>query len=202
MLDWSLEPARTAVINVDMQRCFVADTPIAAPGGPMLLPKINELVRRFRSAGALIVHTRGVLKADGSDTGVVAKLLPPFIRGLYTEGAATMELHDDLDVAAEDVIIDKPRYGAFHGTALDVLLRSRGVDTLVICGIATNICCETTAREASQHDYRVVFLSDGTATSDMNGVPAASLQRATLASLGQVFARIATIEDVVAAIAA
>jgi ureidoacrylate peracid hydrolase len=67
---------------------------------------------------------------------------------------------------------------------------------VIISGIATNICCETTAREASQHDFRVVFLSDATATREMNGVPAHDLQRATLASLGMVFAQIATINDV------
>jgi hypothetical protein len=57
-------------------------------------------------------------------------------------------------------------------------------------------CCETTAREAYQHDFRVVFLSDGTATREMNGVAADDLQRATRASLGMVFAQIATINDV------
>jgi len=67
---------------------------------------------------------------------------------------------------------------------------------VLISGIATNICCETTAREAAQHDFRVVFLSDGTATKDMNGVAATDLQRATLASVGMVFAQIATIDEV------
>jgi ureidoacrylate peracid hydrolase len=76
------------------------------------------------------------------------------------------------------------------------MLRTRGVDTVVISGIATNICCETTAREAAQHDFRVLFLSDGTATKEMNGVPAEDLQRATCASVGMVFAQIATIDEV------
>jgi ureidoacrylate peracid hydrolase len=80
------------------------------------------------------------------------------------------------------------------------VLRSAAVDTVLISGIATNICCDTTAREASQRDYRVVFLSDGTATKEMNGVPAAELQRATLASLAMVFVRVATVEEVVTAL--
>jgi ureidoacrylate peracid hydrolase len=67
---------------------------------------------------------------------------------------------------------------------------------VIISGIATNICCDTTAREAAQHDFRVVFLSDGTATKEMNGVAADDLQQATLASLGMVFAQIATTEEV------
>lgn len=95
------------------------------------------------------------------------------------------------------MILDKPRYGAFTGTDLESRLRSRGIDTVIVSGIATNICCETTAREASQLDFHVFFLSDGTATTDMNGVTAAELQRATCASLGQVFAQIITIDEMI-----
>ena len=76
------------------------------------------------------------------------------------------------------------------------MLRSRGIDTVIISGIATNICCETIAREAAQHDFCVFFLSDGTATKEMNGVPADALQRATLASRGMVFAQVATTDEV------
>jgi nicotinamidase-related amidase len=71
-------------------------------------------------------------------------------------------------VGDRDVILNKPRYGGFHGTDLEMVLRSAGVDTVIISGIATNICCETTAREAAQRDFHVYFLSDGTATKEMN----------------------------------
>ena len=193
---WGIDPARTAVINVDMQRCFVEGTPIASPDGLSLLPKINEFVRACRDAGMLVVHTRGWMRSDGSNAGVMAELVPPFIVNLYTEGTETAELHDGLEVEPADIVLNKPRYGAFHATDLELILRSRGVDTVIISGIATNICCETTAREAAQRDFKVIFLSDGTATTDMNGVPAAELQRATCASLGMVFARIATMDEV------
>ena len=191
-----LVPAKTALVNVDMQRCFVEGSPLASPDGLALLNKVNGLIRTCRQAGVLVVHTRGWMARDGSNLGVMAELVPPFIVDLYTEGSPTAELHEALDVAAEDLIVDKTRYGAFHGTDLARQLRDRGIETVIISGIATNICCETTAREASQHDFRVVFLSDGTATKEMNGVPAQDLQRATLASLGMVFAEIATVADV------
>lgn len=197
MSAFPLVPTRTALINVDMQRCFVADSPLAAPDGRALVDKINGLIRTCRTAGSLVVHTRGWMAKDRSNLGVMAELVPPFLIDLYTEGTPTAELHDALDVAPEDLIVDKTRYGAFHGTDLAQQLRQRGIETVIISGIATNICCETTAREASQHDFRVIFLSDGTATKEMNGVPAEELQRTTLASLGMVFAQIATVEDVV-----
>lgn len=191
-----LVPATTALLNVDMQRCFVEDTPLASPDGPALVEKINALIRTCRETGALIVHTRGWMARDGSNHGVMAELVPPFLVDLYTEGTPAAELHDALDVAADDLIVNKTRYGAFHGTDLAQQLRQRGIDTVIVSGIATNICCETTAREASQHDFRVVFLSDGTATKEMNGVSAQDLQRATVASIGMVFAQIATISEV------
>ena len=100
-----------------------------------------------------------------------------------------------------DVILNKPRYGGFHGTDLEMVLRSAGVDTVIISGIATNICCETTAREAAQRDFHVYFLSDGTATKEMNGVAAEELQRATCASLAMVFAQVATVDEVIHKIA-
>jgi ureidoacrylate peracid hydrolase len=196
MPDFPLVPAKTALLNVDMQRCFVKDSPLASPDGPALVEKINALIRTCRETGALIVHTRGWMARDGSNHGVMAELVPPFLVDLYTEGTPAAELHDALDVAADDLIVNKTRYGAFHGTDLAQQLRQRGIDTVIVSGIATNICCETTAREASQHDFRVVFLSDGTATKDMNGVSAQDLQRATVASIGMVFAQIATISEV------
>ena len=76
-------------------------------------------------------------------------------------------------------------------------LRSRGIDILIIGGIATNVCCETTAREAMQREFRVFFLSDGTATADMGEVPAAELQRASLGTLGFLFAQILTVEEMI-----
>ncbi|MGA8993222.1 MAG: isochorismatase family cysteine hydrolase [Nocardioidaceae bacterium] len=201
MANFSLVPARTALVDVDMQRCFVEGSPLASPQGPVVLQRINQLIAACRDAGALVVHTRGWMRPGGSNLGVMGELVPPFIIDLYTEGSEYAELHPALDVQPSDVVVSKPRYGGFHGTDLELVLRSSGVETVIVSGIATNICCETTAREAAQRDFRVVFLSDGTATKEMNGVPAADLQRATCASLGMVFAQIARVDEVITKLA-
>ena len=60
--------------------------------------------------------------------------------------------------------LEKPRFGAFHGTDLELILRSRGIDSVIISGIHTTVCVDTTAREADMRDFRVFFLSDGTST--------------------------------------
>jgi nicotinamidase-related amidase len=200
MAELSINPTRTALLNVDMQRCFVEGSPLASPEGLDLVGRVNEVISASRDAGATVVHTRGWMRPDGANLGVMGELVPPFIVELYTEGSDSAQLHDALDVAPSDIILDKPRYGAFHATDLELILRARGIDTVIISGIATNICCETTAREAAQRDFRVIFLSDGTATKEMNGVSAAELQRATCASMGMVFARIFTVNDVTTAL--
>jgi len=202
MTGFAMVPSRTALINVDLQRCFVEGSPLASPGGPAVVERVNRLARACREAGALVVHTRMSVKPDRSNAGVVmTELVPAFILDLLAEGANSAVLHDALEADPADIIVGKPRYGAFHGTDLAQILRSRGIDTVIITGIATNICCETTAREASQHDFHVFFVSDGTATMEMSGVPAKDLQRATCASLGQVFAEVVTLDDVLGRIA-
>lgn len=193
----AFEPARTALVNVDVQRCFVEQSPLAAENGRELVDRINRLAACCRVADIPVIHTRGWMRADGSNIGVMAEMVPPFIVALYTEGVPSAELHETLELGPSDIILDKPRYGAFHGTDLELILRSKGVDTIIVSGIATNICCDTTAREAAQRDFRVIFLSDGTGTKEMNGVSADELQWATCASLGMVFAQIATVDEVV-----
>ena len=96
-----------------------------------------------------------------------------------------------------DVRLDKPRFGAFTGTDLELTLRTRGIDTVIVSGISTIVCCDTTAREAHARDFRVFFLSDGTATA---GGP--EFQSLTLDVLDGLFAQVLTTEEMLAKIAA
>ncbi len=72
----------------------------------------------------------------------------------------------ELKVTTKEAILDKNRYSAFFGTDLDKRLRVEGVEDLLICGVMTNCCCETTARDAFVRDYRVFFVADATATAN------------------------------------
>jgi ureidoacrylate peracid hydrolase len=195
MAELSFSPRRTALINVDMQNCFVDGSPISAPGGLRLLERVNELTGRCRAAGMLIIHASHVLRPDLSNAGLLAEN-PLVAQGIISKGSQSASLHPALDVQSTDTLLEKPRFGAFHGTDLELLLRSRGIDTAVISGIATNVCCETTAREAAVRDFRVIFLSDGTATFGIGDVTAGELQRATCATIGLVFGTVALIDDV------
>jgi biuret amidohydrolase len=106
-------------------------------------------------------------------------------------------LHSRLEVLAGDIVLEKPRFGAFHGTDLELILRARGVDSVILTGIATNVCVETTAREAAVRDFRVFFTSDGTATPDVEGVSRHDLQRATCAVLATAFAQVLTVQQMI-----
>ncbi|HEU5103703.1 MAG TPA: isochorismatase family cysteine hydrolase [Roseiflexaceae bacterium] len=195
MVDFAVIPARTALINVDMQNCFVAGYPMSAPDGLALLERINQLAAACRAAGILVVHTRHVLRPDGANVGVFGEIVPPAKDGFFRSDSVAVALHPRLAVDAQDIVLDKPRYGAFHATDLEMVLRAWDIDTLIISGIATNVCCETTAREAMVRDFHVLFLSDGTATLGMGDASADELQKATLATLGTLFAQVLSIEE-------
>ena len=200
MVDFEVFPARTALVNVDMQNCFVEGSPIAAPDGLVVLERINKVAAACRRAGILVIHTSSVFRADGSNLGVLAEFDPILKTGILNKGSQAAALHRGLIVDVADILLDKPRFGAFHGTDLELILRSRGIDTLIITGIATNVCCETTAREAAVRDFRVLFLSDGTATFGIGDLSAPELQKATCATLGKVFAQILTVDEMISKI--
>jgi len=200
MVDFAVFPERTALINVDMQNCFVEGSPIAAPDGLGVQQRINRVATACRRAGILVIHTSHVFRSDGSNIGVLGEINPIVKTGILSKGSESAALHKGLSVDARDILLDKPRFGAFQSTDLELILRSRGIDTVIVTGIATNVCCETTAREASVRDFRVLFLSDGTATDGMGNASGAELQKATCATLGYLFAQVLTVDEMIAKI--
>jgi biuret amidohydrolase len=197
MTDFPLNPERTALLDIDMQSCFVADHPLSAHDGLVLLKRLNRLINVARDAGVLVIHTRHVLQPDGADSGRLRDFAPPPILALLHEGSASAELHPGLSRQPADLVLTKPRFGAFHRTQLEAELKNRRIDTVIIGGIATNVCCETTAREAAVRDFRVFFLSDGTATLPMGNLSADALQAATCTTLGVLFARVVTVDEMI-----
>jgi nicotinamidase-related amidase len=187
MTDFKFDPRRTALLNIDMQNCFVENSPVAAPRGREIVPRINKLAEVCRKRGVLVIHTLHLVRPDGSNTGVMGVIIPAIAAGLINKGNKQAELHPDIVVGKNDILLEKPRYGAFHGTDLDLILRNRGVDTVIVTGICTNVCCETTVREAN---IKVFFISDATATFNTPEVSADQIQPVVLATLKAAFAQI------------
>jgi nicotinamidase-related amidase len=197
MLKFSLVPKRAALLNVDMQNCFVEGSPIAAKDGLVILERVNRVASECRNVCSTVIHTAHVLREDGSNGGLLVENIEAVRMGVIRKGSVSARLHTGLNIHIADIILEKPRFGAFHGTDLELILRSKGIDSVIISGIATNVCCESTAREAAVRDFKVFFLSDGTGTSAMNGASADELQKATCATLGYLFAQIVTVDETI-----
>ena len=201
MPDFTVNLKRLALVNVDMQNCFVENSPFAAPDAFEVMRRINRLAEACRKSDVMVVHTLHVVRPDGSNAGVMGEIIPAVREGAINKGNPQAELHGDLIIDRGDVILEKPRYGAFHGTDLELILRARDIDSIIVTGIATNVCCETTAREAAVRDFRVFFLSDATATSGIGDLSADEVQRATCATLGKRFAQVLTTDEMLSKIA-
>ena len=168
----SLEPAKTALIVVDMQRAFVAEgAAIETPAARGIVPNINRLARALRTSGGnvvWIVSTYGPRPEDYWPTffdHVMSREASERFRGALIEGCDSHAIYDPLDVRADDPIVSKNRFGAFVGSGgkLESLLRERGIDTLLVTGTVTNMCCETTAREAAMLSFKTIMVADGNA---------------------------------------
>jgi nicotinamidase-related amidase len=197
MVEFALVPGRSALVNVDVQNCFVEGGALAADDARAVIGRINRVAAACRSAGIPVIHVSHVLRPDGSDAGVLGEIAPSVRDGVIAKGSPSAALHASLEVDPRDLRLDKPRFGAFHGTDLERMLRARGVDTVIITGISTNVCCETTAREATVRDFRVFFVSDGTANSAVGDLPAAEVRRASCATLAHMFAQVLTVAEMI-----
>ncbi|THD58154.1 hydrolase [Phenylobacterium sp.] len=157
----TLPAQTTALILVDLQK-FIAGLPLQPHSGEAVVAKGMDLARRFRAAKAPVVLVNVAFAPDLADSlkSPVDQPsgMPP---GGFPEGWT--ELVDGL-AEPSDLRVTKRQWGAFYGTDLDLQLRRRGVTTVVIGGIATNMGVESTARAAHEHGYAVVLAEDATAT--------------------------------------
>ena len=203
-LDDKVRPEHTALIVVDVQNDFCAEggmmhaegldlTAVQAMAGR--LPELTESAHR---AGALVVFVRSVYSSANNS----------YLSDVWLEQAARRrgDSYTKRDVCAADSwegdffgdvgpqpgdpIVTKHRFSAFHNTDLETILRANGIRTLVMTGVATNICVETTARDGFVRDYYIVFLSDGTATYDD------SSHAATLSVIDRFFGQVADVAGV------
>lgn len=144
---------KTAMLVIDMQHYFHGLV------GP-ILDNVLCLIDACCTAQVKIVFTRHGVHDPLNDGG----MLTTWWDDLILHGSEAWELDKELKPNSSDLIIDKNRYSAFQGTDLDDWLGKNGVEDLIISGVMTNLCCETTARDAFGHDYRVFFVADATAT--------------------------------------
>jgi len=190
------------MIVVDMQNDFVPPgAAMETPAARAMVPKLAEALRICRSAGIRVIYTAHVHRRDGSDMGLFDDMHPPIAsRAALVDGTPGADIYPDLAPRPDEHVIKKHRYSGFFGTDLDIILREWGVDTVIISGTTTENCCHATARDAMFRNYRVVFLSDATATYDypdrgFGSMPNEQVHQATLVILAASTAHVMSVAD-------
>lgn len=198
-----LDLRRTAHIVVDLQNGFMAPgAPVEVPVAREIVPSVNAISRAMRARGGQNIFLRMTVDAQ-SRAGwsnwfayLQSEQDAETIANAFSRHAHHWELWPQLEVAHPDLTVDKTRFGAFvpGASPLHELLQARGIDTLIITGTLTNCCCESTARDAMQMNYKVIFVADATATlSD-------ATHNATLENMAMLFADVMMTSEVIDAV--
>jgi nicotinamidase-related amidase len=174
-----LNSSKLALIVIDMQNEFA---PMAKP----ILAEVNATIVSARRAGIPVIFTQHGHPNPEADVKTSVLVRWWGVNGSIRKGSHNWELLSNLDVASNEIILDeKTTYDAFYQTRLKSLLDEQNIDTVIISGVLTQFCCETTARSAFVHNYDVIFLSDGT------GPPC----QATLDIIAYGFGKVITCEE-------
>jgi ureidoacrylate peracid hydrolase len=173
MTDAVVPRKRVALLLVDMQNGFckpdgsfakmTAGRGLSIELCQKAVAGCQRLLEAARTVGVPVVFTRYVYHHDYVDGGVLLEKYPEMKDiGSLAEGSWDAEIVEELAPHGSEFVIDKSRYSSFYGTRLEPILNGLGVDSLVVGGVTTNICVETTVRDASQRDYHVFVVSDAT----------------------------------------
>jgi len=186
-VDIVFQPEKATLLVLDMQKYFLdADSHAYIPSAPALVPGINKLVDAFTEAGQSVVATRHVNTPE--DAGMMSKwwrdLIDP--QAAYSHYSNTIKTQHAIQ-------LNKTIYDAFLHTALEEILHDHKVEQVVITGVMTHLCCETTARSAFMRGFEVFFTVDGTATYNEE------LHRASLLTLSHGFAVPVTVGEILTA---
>jgi ureidoacrylate peracid hydrolase len=200
-----LEPCRTALVVVDMQTGFLKEGwPTALDAARDIVPTINRLARAVRSCGGEVVWVVWRIGPGPEDRWgvffdhVMGKTAGDDFRTVFGAGHEGQALWPLLDYRAGEAIIGKTNFSGFSGSRgmLERHLRERGFDTLLIAGTVTNVCCESTAREAAFANFKTIMVADA------NAGRSALDNLVTYSTFIRVFGDVMTADEVIARLAA
>ncbi len=196
----ALEGPKTALLVVDMQLYFVGEgQPSECPVARDIVPNINLLADATRRAGGTVIWIQTHSGPDSKDYWSVyydrmtEDNGEKRVEGM-SPGGSGFDIWPELDVREEDPIVPKTRYSAFipSPSKLEAVLREKGIDTVLVTGVSTCTCCESTARDAMMLNFRTMMISDG------NAAPDDDLHNATLNQFYLQFGDVQSTEQVVA----
>ena len=176
---YAFNPAHTALVVIDMQRDFVEAGGFGASLGndvtllQAIVPAVRRMLDASRAVGGVVLHTREAHRPDLSDCPPAKRLRgSPSLRigdvgsmgRLLVAGEPGAELIAELAPLPGELVIDKPGKGMFYGTPVDALLRERGITHLLFMGVTTEVCVQTSMREANDRGYECLLIEDGSAS--------------------------------------
>lgn len=197
----AIDPARTALVVVDLQNGFMAPgQPAEIPVARAIVPNVNRLAEATRQSGGTVIWIKNTYDAETAQTWSVWR--NSFATGdwgqrmeeAFTPGNFGHEIYGGLRTAPDDLVVLKRRFSALvqGSSGLDQILRQKGIDTLVIVGTATNVCCESTVRDGMMMNYKCIMVSDANATRTDEE------HNATLATVAILFGDVRSTDEVVA----
>ena len=190
MTELSLDPKTTALVVIDLQKGIASMPTVPHPAADVIM-RGAQLADRFRAHKALVVLVH-------VDPGPSGELFPRTVTDIERPRMAMppgfSDIVSELGPKGGDVVVTKHQPSAFFYTDLDVQLRRRGITTMVLCGIATNIGVEATARTGMEHGYNLVFASDAMAARD------AELHTTSVTKFFPTIGRVRTTDEVIAAL--
>jgi bifunctional isochorismate lyase/aryl carrier protein len=182
-----LQLDRAVLLVMDMQNYFLDKSSHAyIPSAPGIIPGIISLIDKFRQAHRPVIFTRHL------NTAANAGMMNKWWADTIQESSPLSKITDKFDIS-QGIIVRKSQYDAFYNTTLDVILKQHYVKQVVVTGVMTNLCCETTARAAFVHGYEVFFPVDVTATYECE------CHEATLLNLAYGFAHVVSLDEMLSA---
>jgi ureidoacrylate peracid hydrolase len=198
---WAIDPSKCALIVVDMQNDFVLEGyPMEVPNARKAIPHIQRLIAACRKLDIPIIYTQHTLLDGAANSPLEAAYNPKLFEVGMRKGTFGVQVIDDLKPESHDTIIEKYRYNAFHNTLLEPTLQTiRGlnqIDTVIITGTLTEVCCDSTARGAYMRDYKVAFVDDAT------GGLSETAEQATFNAMRMFFGRVMNTDTALAELSA
>ncbi len=194
---WQVNPQKSALLIIDMQNDFVLHGyPMEVPMARHRIPRMQEVVSECRAAEIPVIYTEHILLDSFNVSPLESAYNPALLAAGMREGSFGSRVVDDLRPGPDDIVIHKHRYDAFHNTQLETVLANisgpRQVDTVIIVGTLTEVCCDSTARGAFMRDYKVAFVGDAT------GALSIEAQSATERNISAFFGRVLSTEELTA----
>lgn len=191
---------KVALLVIDVQKAYsLNDSEIKVQNFESVLENINKVIEKFTRQNEPIIYIRHIHEPDGSDSGRMFDLNGQQGELGFVKYTPETEYIDGLLKSENFTEIIKNRYNSFANTNLHEILKSMGVEKVVIVGFMTNFCCESTARAAHDRDYYVDFILDATGTPDLETLNQEQIKEATAATLSAGYANILSTEEFIKA---